>query len=150
MEEQENNFVVEEIQTTTIASASEEVETSLTVTEQEETNQSVFDWRQAFIDLEKKRASGSESDAQNAKAPIPTMSIVKQTGLVIVQFSEDMHIIPSLNMVKDGRLKVNGEEQPVFKVEVLPGEDSDLTKLNFSWHTVEMTKRKFSIQIVFE
>ena len=44
---------------------------------------------------------------------------------------------------------IDGEEQPVFKVEVVPGDDSDPSKLNFMWYVVEMTERKILLQMIF-
>lgn len=65
--------------------------------------------------------------------------------MVIVSFSEDMHIVPSLSMLKSGTVAIRGEELPVFKVEVVPGSDSDPAKLYFTWNVVEMTERQISI-----
>ena len=44
-----------------------------------------------------------------------------------------MHIVPQLSMLKDGRIEIDGQEMPVFNVEVLPGIDSDPEKLAFGW-----------------
>ena len=67
-----------------------------------------------------------------------------------MSFSEDMHIIPSLSMLTNGTIRLNGVDEPVFKVEVLPGSDSDPMKLEFGWKVIEMTERWVSIQMYFE
>ena len=44
-----------------------------------------------------------------------------------------MHIVPELSMLKDGTIEVDGTDMPVFEVEVIPGDDSDESKLKFGW-----------------
>ena len=77
---------------------------------------SVFDWRQAFMDLEKQRARGGGDTNEENKAPVPYLTIIEQTGMVVISFSSDMHIVPKLSMINNGTVLIHGEEQPVFKV----------------------------------
>ncbi len=44
-------------------------------------------------------------------------------------------------MITNGSVTISGEELPVFKVEVIPGEDSDPSQLDFTWTVEEMTDR---------
>ena len=69
--------------------------------------------------------------------------------MAIITFSEDMHIVPDLKMIEEGTVEIGKEQLPVFKVEVIAGEDSDPSRLLFTWHIVEMTERKIFIQMVF-
>ena len=39
---------------------------------------------------------------------------------------------------------------PVFKVDVIPGDDSDPTKLNFGWQVDLMSERLIQLQMIFE
>ena len=70
--------------------------------------------------------------------------------MAIVTFSNDIHILPKLSMLNNGTITINGVEQPVFKVDVVHGEDSDPSKLEFTWQVVKMTSREISIQILFQ
>ena len=44
----------------------------------------------------------------------------------------------------------DSEEEAVFTVEVIPGKDSDPSKLDFTWSVQEMTERQILIQMNFE
>ena len=55
-------------------------------------------------------------------------------------FSEDVHIVPELSMIKDGTISIGDVELPVLQIEVMPGEDSDPNKLNFDWELIDMNE----------
>ena len=42
--------------------------------------------------------------------------MIEQTGSIVIAFSQDMHIVPDLSMIKKGKAEVNGKKQPVFDV----------------------------------
>ena len=45
---------------------------------------------------------------------MPYLTIIEQTGMVVVTFSRDMHIVTQLSMLNSGKVIIQGEEQPVF------------------------------------
>lgn len=61
-----------------------------------------------------------------------------------------MHVLPDLEMIKKGKVKINGIIMPVFDIEVLPGEYSDPSKLRFEWKTTEMTSKYVQFRLEFE
>ena len=61
-----------------------------------------------------------------------------------------MHILPDLNMLTSGTFQnKDNEDEAVFALDVIPGQDSDPTKLNFTWSVLEMTDRQILIQMNF-
>ena len=61
-----------------------------------------------------------------------------------------MHILPDLKMLTSGTFQnKNSEEEAVFTLEVIPGQDSDPKKLDFTWNVLEMTERQILIQMIF-
>ena len=77
--------------------------------------------------------------------PVPHLSAIEQTGNIVVVFSEDMYIVPDLQMIRNGTSIINGERKPVFDVEVIPGADSNPDELAFDWAVVSMTEREIEI-----
>ena len=67
----------------------------------------MFDWRSAFQDLEAKR--NKDDLSEQVLPPVPNLSEIEQTGVVVVSFSEDMYIVPDLAMITNGTVPVNGE-----------------------------------------
>ena len=67
-----------------------------------------------------------------------------------ITFSQSMHILPDLKMLSSGTFQnKDSEEEAVFTLEVIPGQDSDPTKLDFTWNVLEMTERQILIQMTF-
>ena len=68
-------------------------------------------------------------------APSPRLSFIEQTGEVEISFDQDMHVVPDVSMITDGRVKINGTEYPIVQIQVVNGPDSDPKNLGFSWVT---------------
>ena len=61
-----------------------------------------------------------------------------------------MKVLPKLEMITKGTILFDGVVKPVFEVEVISGYYSDPENLKFTWNVKEMTKRHFTIELVFE
>ena len=48
-------------------------------------------------------------------------------------------------MIKNGTISIDGLELPIVEIEVLPGEYSDLSMLNFGWEVLDMTEKEVKI-----
>ena len=92
------------------------------------------------MDLEKKRKSEALPGDSVPTPPVPSLNYIEQTGVVTVTFSQDVHIVPELSMIKDGTINIDDVELPVLQIEVKPGEDSDPSKLSFEWQLIDMTE----------
>ena len=42
------------------------------------------------------------------KPPKPTLNFIKETGEVEITFNQKMQILPSLDMIKEGKIEING------------------------------------------
>ena len=73
-----------------------------------------------------------------------------QKGQVLVSFNTDMHIIPDLNLLKNMTVPTPEGNLPVFQVNILPGSDSEVSKLDFGWEAISMSPRELKIQIYFK
>ena len=60
-----------------------------------------------------------------------------------------MHVIPDLKLLSRGKVRVNGQNLPVFKIEVLTINESIKQNLDFSWEVIEMNEREIYCQLVF-
>ena len=60
-----------------------------------------------------------------------------------------MHAIPDPKLLSQGKVRVNGQNLPVFKIEVLTINESIKQNLDFSWEVIEMNEREIHSQLVF-
>ena len=61
-----------------------------------------------------------------------------------------MKVLPDLLMLKHGKFEIDGYMHSVFDVELIPGETSDMSNLQFDWSVTEMTQRYIQIQLLFK
>lgn len=61
-----------------------------------------------------------------------------------------MKIIPDLLMLEIGKFEIKGDMHRVFDVDLIPGETSDISTLQFDWNIIEMTERSLKIQLLFK
>ena len=80
----------------------------------------IFNWREAFTKLEEKRSKKTGEDSDEQRAPVPHLDIIEQTGVVVVSFSTDMHVMPDMKMLSKGKVQIDGVTLPVFQIEVIP------------------------------
>jgi hypothetical protein len=66
-------------------------------------------------------------------------------------------IVPNLTMINNGTILLDspnerrlGVKVPVISVEVLPGSDSNVTSLGFTWNATHLDKRELSISLYFK
>ena len=59
-------------------------------------------------------------------------------GEVSIQFDQTMLVIPKLEMISKGKIKIDYEILPVFEIEVIAGDFSNPTDLDFEWDILEM------------
>ena len=59
-------------------------------------------------------------------------------GEVSIQFDQTMLVIPKLEMISKGKIKIDYEILPVFEIEVIAGDYSNPTDLDFEWDILEM------------
>ena len=84
------------------------------------------------------------------ESPVPHIAHIEQTGITKITFSQSIHVLPNLDMLKSGTFENRDrKEEAVFTLEVIPGQDSDATKLGFTWNVIEMTERQILIQMSF-
>lgn len=108
----------------------------------------VFDWRAAFLKKEDEmRASGS---LFKLKPPKPTLSFIKETGEVQINFNQQMQILPSLDMIKEGKMEIDGQVYKAFDIVVIPAEGQDQRNVAFDWVVSEMTQRGIRLKLVFK
>ena len=62
---------------------------------------------------------------------MPYLYQISQKGVVTITFNTDMQIPPNLKMYESATIQNNGVEKPVVSVDVLPGSESDPSKLSF-------------------
>ena len=93
-----------------------------------------------------------ENEFTYAKIPRPTakLSRIKDVGIVKIEFDQDMKVLPDLLMLKHGKFEIDGYMHSVFDVELIPGETSDMSNLQFDWSVTEMTQRYIQIQLLFK
>ena len=58
-----------------------------------------------------------------------------------IQFDQTMLVIPKLEMISKGKIKIDYEILPVFEIEVIAGDYSNPTDLDFEWDILEMNTR---------
>ena len=61
-----------------------------------------------------------------------------------------MQIVPSIEMITKGTVKIGKQTYPILDIEVIPGDFSNKDFLKFEWKTTGMTKRAVTFQIVFQ
>ena len=102
----------------------------------------IFNWREAFTKLEEKRSKKAGKDSDEQRAPVPHLDIIEQTGVVVVSFSTDMHVMPDMKMLSKGKVQIDGVTLPVFQIEVIPSQEQKRELLDFSWEVIKMTERE--------
>ena len=82
----------------------------------------------------------------------PTASIAKidQTGVLRIQFDQKMKVPENSGRLKTESVIIDGESQPMLKIEVLPGKQSEMALLHFNWTLIEFQVTQLLIQLDFE
>lgn len=57
----------------------------------------------------------------------------------MIEFSEDMLVVPELDMITQGKVQIASFQFPVLEVRVEAGYYQDESKLGFKWTVTEMT-----------
>ena len=73
--------------------------------------------------------------------PVPRLEFIEQTGEMQIQFDQDMQIVPTLEMITNGTVKIGDKILPVLEIEVIASSSSNPQMLDFEWVTIGMTKR---------
>ena len=85
------------------------------------------------------------------KAPFAKIGEITDTGQVTINFSEDMMVVPDLNLIKSSTITDgSGTKRPSFNFKVIVGAYSQPEMLAYSWSVTGMTKRSLLLQINFQ
>jgi len=68
--------------------------------------------------------------------PVPRIESIHQVGLIEIAFSSEIQLVPNMTLITNGTIQIKHEDVPVLNVTIEPGEDSDPSKLNFTWRAV--------------
>ena len=81
--------------------------------------------------------------------PVPRLSLIESTGEVEISFSQQMRVLPALEMVTKGTIEVDGLVYPVLEMAVSPHFEQDSSKVKFSWEVTGMSDRYLRIKLNF-
>lgn len=109
-----------------------------------EIKEKVDKWRTSSLQLIKL------GEGTTGVAPTPKISFIESSGEFEITFDKEMRVLPSLDILMEGKVERNGIVYPVLEVEVIPHFDSDLSNLRFNWEVSTMTKRYVRFKLVFE
>ena len=75
------------------------------------------------------------------------MTFIRATGEVVITFDQQMQLLPSLKMIKEGKIDVNGVTYQVFEMKVIPAEGQDPLNVQFDWFISEMTQSSIRLKL---
>ena len=61
-----------------------------------------------------------------------------------------MQLLPSLDMIKEGRIEIDDQTYQVFDIKVIPAEGQDPKYVQFDWIISEMTQRSIKLKLQFK
>ena len=106
----------------------------------------VNEWRENNLRKERKK----RKEAPYLKPPQPKLKKIGPTGEVVIIFDKDMQVVPKLEIIEQGTIKIDKVDFPVLSVEVIPNEDQDPKKVDFDWEVTSMTEKEMRIKLFFK
>jgi len=87
------------------------------------------------------KTSDDDPDTSEGSHPVPFLKEITQDGILFISFSEEINVASNLTVIENGTVEVKGETKPALQIEIVPGEESDLSKLNMTYHIITQTSK---------
>jgi len=80
----------------------------------------------------------------------PRIDSVSATGSVYIRFNRAVNKVENYTMIEEGEVLIEDEVFPVLKLKMLPGEYSNIERLEFDWVVVNSTHQGLTLQLIFK